>query len=275
MTNKFDLSLEFAEIASLVSPAFNGRFGRLDGLASWLVATGAPMRHSIDRELILFCEDRFDEGALPQPTRIKISRHLQSDSADPSVANSIKLGIEIADRAIDGGVTLLFLSSLSERVRDDLEILVGALTRTDAASVASRGKISDLEWMENVIHIRDETFLLRDHIGDPSALLAQTRSFDIAAMVGVILQSAKRATPVMLIGDAASCAALIATRISHRSRTWTIPAVDLISPVGALTQRHLDRPPILELGMAFDRDYQTPIAMTVPIIDAVLALLTT
>jgi NaMN:DMB phosphoribosyltransferase len=275
MTHMFDLSHRFSELAYPASPAFNGRFGHLDSLASWLVATKVPMRtqDSMDRELVLFGEDQRASGwsSLPPGMRKSQSPISNVDRVD----SAIEYGIQTADRAIDAGVALLFLSSQKTESPHALEILVGTLTRTDAASVASRKNVGDSEWIENVTHIRDEMFLLRDDIGDPLALLGHTKSFGIAAMVGVILQSAKRATPVVLFGEAASCAALIATRISHRARSWTIPAVDLVSPVGALTQRHLDRPPILELGMEFGYDYLTPLAMTAPIIDAMLALLST
>jgi NaMN:DMB phosphoribosyltransferase len=276
MTRESDLSGWFSGLAEPAWPEFNARFGRLDALASWLVATAVPPRKRDpsdlpDRQLILLGDDYSVAHSVSLPAGIYISRYQQSNPS--SVDNEIQVGIQVADRAIDSGVALILLSSLRHESLHALEILVGTLTRTDAASVASRNNVGDVEWMENVTHIRDEMFLLRDRVGDPSALLTHTKSFAIAAMVGVILEAAKRATPVVLVGEAASCAALIASRISHPARAWTVPAVDLVSPIGALTQRHLDRPPILELGMEFGHDYQTPIAMTMPIIDAVLALL--
>jgi NaMN:DMB phosphoribosyltransferase len=278
MTKESDLSGWFAGLAEPALPEFNGRFGRLDALASWLVATAVPPRKREptdlpDRQLILIGDDYPVAHSLSLPPGVYISRYQQSNP--PSVDHEIQVGIQLADQAIDSGIALLFLSSQKTETPQALEILVGALTRTDAASVAARQDTGDAEWMENVTYIRDEIFVLRDRIGDPSALLTHTKSFAIAALVGVILESAKRSTPVVLIGEAASCAALIASRISHPARAWTAPALDLTTPIGALTQRHLDRQPILELGMEFGHDYLTPVAMTMPIIDALLALLAT
>jgi NaMN:DMB phosphoribosyltransferase len=278
MTKESDLSGWFAGLAEPALPEINGRFGRLDALASWLVATAVPPRKREptdlpDRQLILIGDDYPVAHSLSLPPGVYISRYQQSNP--PSVDHEIQVGIQLADQAIDSGIALLFLSSQKTETPQALEILVGALTRTDAASVAARQDTGDAEWMENVTYIRDEIFVLRDRIGDPSALLTHTKSFAIAALVGVILESAKRSTPVVLIGEAASCAALIASRISHPARAWTAPALDLTTPIGALTQRHLDRQPILELGMEFGHDYLTPVAMTMPIIDALLALLAT
>lgn len=255
MTNDPDLRSRFADVTYPAASTVNPEFGRLDVLAGWLAATGLSNGEGreTDRRLILFRQDQFQGN---------------------SVEESIELGIKIADQAIDSGIRLLFITSDRVENNHDLEILVGALTRSDAASVASRQSVSDQTWMENVVHIRDEIFALRDLIADPPALLAHTQSMDVAAMLGVICQSANRTTPLVIIGDAAHCAAMIAARISHPTREWLIPAVDLTSQVGRVAQLHLDRRPILELGMTFDRDYQSPIAMATPIIDAVIALLT-
>ncbi|HUW78501.1 MAG TPA: nicotinate-nucleotide--dimethylbenzimidazole phosphoribosyltransferase [Candidatus Nanopelagicaceae bacterium] len=275
MTKDFELNDRFSNLPALDFTEFNGRFGRLDALASWIVATKVPRRDrdAWNWQLIHLGEDRHAGPTSLFPTGIVRSQSQQSNAS--SVDNEIAVGMEIADRAIDSGVGLLLLSSPETTTPLELEILVGALTRTDAASVAPRIGVGDSEWIANVTLIRDGMFLLRDRLSKPEELLAHTKSFAIAASVGVILQAAKRATPVLLIGEGASCAALIATRISHRTREWTMPAVDLVSQVGVITQRHLDRPPIIELGITFENDYMTPLAMTAPIIDAVLALLTT
>lgn len=273
MTSDLDLYGRFANVAYPEPPTVNNQFGKLEGLASWLVATGLSNRdgRTLERELVLFSQDKSEHDLLHHPTDIKISRH--SLSTIESTEESIERGAQIADRAIDSGMELLFLATQRIRENHDLEILIGALTRSDAASVTSRQGVTDQEWMANAAYVRDEIFALRDLIADPPALLAHTRSIDVAAMVGVILQSANRATPLVIIGDGAHCAALLATRIAHLSREWLLPATDLTSQVGVMAQRHLNRQPILELAMNFDRDYQTPIAMTAPVMDAMLALL--
>ncbi len=282
MTGDLDLFSRFADVAYPAAPESDSRFGKLDQLASWLAATGLSNRagRAIDRQVVVFYKDQPEQSDvlyssvhLPELVGIKVSRHALAPIENDSVEKSIGLGIQIADRAIDSGTELLFVTSVRFGDDHDLEILIGALTRSDAASVASRQVVSDQKWIENVIHVRDEIFALRDQIADPIALLTHTHSIDVAEMLGVILQSAYRATPVVVIGDGAHCAALLASRISHLSREWLIPAVDLTSPAGAIAQAHLNRQPILELAMTFQHDYLTPVSMTAPIIDAVLELL--
>ena len=277
MSNADDLRTRFAGLVSPIVAEPDARFGKLEVLANWLAATvlATQSEQAIDRRLILFRHDRAAGELLLGLPGIKISQHLLASTTHNSIEHAIESGIQIADHAIDSGTKLLFLGADRIDGNLDLEILVGALVRSDAASVTSNQGVSDQTWMTNVVRVRDEIFAVRDHIADPQALLTHTNSFDVAAMLGVICQAAKRATPVVLIGDAASCAALIASRVSHLTREWLIPAVGLTSPAGALAQHHLGRPPILELGITFDHDFQTPIAMTAPIIDAILSLLST
>ena len=274
MTSDFDLSSRFVDLAAPDPSPNLTEFGKLNALANWLITTGLRSRVSPSqaRELIVFSKSNADLESSRALPGIKISKHALPNQ-EVSVNNSIELGIQIADRAIDSGVTLLFVASDQETRAHDVEILIGALTRADAASMAVRTNVGDQEWMDNVIHIRDEMFALRDLIADPPALLARTNSFDVAAMLGLILQSSNRATPVVLIGERAYCAALLAQRVSHRSRDWLIPALDLTSPAGALAQQRLDRPPILELAMPFAVDYLSQASLAAPIIDAMLELL--
>jgi NaMN:DMB phosphoribosyltransferase len=274
MTSDFDLSSRFVDLAAPDPSPNLTEFGKLNALANWLITTGLRSRVSPSRtrELIVFSKSDADHESSRALPGIKISKHPFANQ-EASVAHSIELGIQIADRAIDSGVTLFFVASDQETRAHDVEILIGALTRADAASVAVRTNVGDQEWMDNVIHIRDEMFALRDLIADPSALLARTNSLDVAAMLGLILQSSNRATPVVLIGERAYCSALLAQRVSHRSRDWLIPALDLTSPAGALAQLRLDRPPILELAMPFAVDYLSQATLAAPIIDAMLELL--
>ncbi|OIQ73766.1 nicotinate-nucleotide--dimethylbenzimidazole phosphoribosyltransferase [mine drainage metagenome] len=252
-----DLYAKFSDLETLDLSTGDTAFGKLAPVASWLTATGLAKSENeeLKRELILI-----DEQAL-------------ASIEDNSIEAAIELGIEKVDRAIDSGSELLIVTSTRTQTHYDLEILVGALTRTDAATVAARHGLDDQTWMEIVVEIRDQIFANRDHLADPIALLANTKSLDVASMLGAILQSANRKTPVVLIGDAAHCAALLATRISHPCREWVMPALDLTSPVGVLTQRHLNRTPILELGMTLENDSTTAIALTTPIIDVVRSLL--
>ena len=278
MTSDFDLSSRFVDLAAPEPSTNLTEYGKLNALANWLMSTGLRSRDSLKdsatmaRELIVFSKSSAYHTSSRALPGIKISKHAFANQ-EASVDRSIEIGIHIADRAIDSGVSLLFLTSDEEARANDVEILIGALTRADAASVAVRTDVGDQEWMNTVIHIRDEMFALRDLIADPTALLARTKSFDISAMLGLILQSANRATPLVLIGERAYCAALLAQRVSHRSRDWLIPALDLTSPAGSLAQQRLDRLPILELAMPFAVDYLSQATLTAPIIDAMLELL--
>jgi hypothetical protein len=274
MTSDFDLSSRFIDLAAPEPSPNLTEFGKLNALANWLITTGLSSRTSPHQaaELIVFSKSAADHEPSRTLPGINISKHAFANQ-EVSLEHSIELGIQIADRAIDSGVSLLFVTSADDGTAHDVEILIGALTRADAASVAVRTNVGDQEWMDNVIHIRDEMFALRDLIADPSALLTRTNSLDVAAMLGLILQSSNRATPLVLIGERAYCSALLAQRVSHRSRDWLIPALDLTSPAGTLAQQRLDRPPILELAMPFAVDYLSQASLTAPIIDAMLELL--
>jgi len=277
MPAELDLATRFADIRIPNEVSSLKRFGRLAPLADWLTSTSPNQipEPITERELIVFSRnEKWASDASSVATGgSSINRRLVRVADSPETEPAIELGISAADQAIDSGIQLLFIAADRAETLNDIPITVGALTGRDAASVTPRRNARDELWMQNAAQIRDGIYAAREHLTDPVTLLSQTGASELAALLGCILQAANRATPVVLIDDAALTAALVARRIAYRSRDWVLPAVDLVSPAGQLAQRYLDRPPILELAVDFNADYLTPMIMTIPIIDAVLALL--
>ncbi len=277
MPTELDLAARFSDIRIPNEVSGLEWFGRLAPLANWLASTtpGRTPAPITRRELVVFSRTEETVSSTSSITigESSINRRLVRAVDSHKFEPSVELGISLADQAIDSGIQLLFIAADNAETFNDIPVIVGALTGRDAASVTPRRQMTDDLWMANAARIRDGIHAARDHLADLATLLSQTRSNDLAALAGCILQAANRATPVVLIGEAALTAALVARRIAYRSRDWVLPAVDSISPAGHLAERYLDRPPILELEIDFHADYLTPMIMTIPIIDTVLTLL--
>lgn len=279
MPTELDLAARFSDIQIPNEISGLEWFGRLAPLANWLAST-APGRIPTPitrRELVVFSRNKETVSSVSSIAigESSINRRLVQAVDSHKLEQSVELGISVADQAIDSGIQLLFITADNAETFNDIPVIVGTLTGRDAASVTPRRAMNDDLWMANAARIRDGIHAARAHLADPMTLLSHTRSTDLAALAGCILQAANRATPAVLIGEAALAAALVARRIAYRSLDWVLPAVDSISPAGQLAERYLDRPPILELEIDFNADYLTPMIMTIPIIDAVLTLLAT
>jgi nicotinate-nucleotide--dimethylbenzimidazole phosphoribosyltransferase len=88
--------------------------------------------------------------------------------------------------------------------------------------------------------------MLGDHVG----LLATSGGSDLAAAVGVLLQSAARRTPVLLDGLVAAAAALLAQRVAFRAVDWWLAAARTAEPAQDIALDRLSLEPLLDLGVA-------------------------
>ncbi len=135
-------------------------------------------------------------------------------------------GIATANAAIDSGHNLLFLTADSNRESNPnsnlARALIGLLTRKDAYSVFFQGtnqqSVSDQAAMVSMADIRD---LMREHLetrGEPLKLSALDPRIDF--VVGLLLASSARKTPVITGTNDHLVGALIAQRLCMKASSW-------------------------------------------------------
>ncbi len=163
---------------------------------------------------------------------------------------AFELGCAIVNEEVDSGTDIFLLGDMGIGNTTPASALIGLLAPGDPASVVGRGTgIDDETWMRKCAAVRDAMRRGRPVKGDPLRLLATVGGGDLATLTGLLLQAARRQTPVLIDGMVVTAAALVAHRMDHRSRLWWMAAHLSTEPAHALALDRLDLTPIVDLSM--------------------------
>ncbi len=174
--------------------------------------------------------------------------------SDTDVQQLLEHGMRLADELIDGGCDLILLDTIGVASSTPAAVLVSVLTDTEPVRVVGRGSgVDDAGWIRKTAAVRDARRRAWPHRHSAEQLLAIAAGADSAAAAGLIVQAARRRTPVLLGGLAACAGALVAQLAAPRVVRWL--AVGQLSPdVGhELAIRRLGLSPIEELGVSLDQ----------------------
>ncbi len=187
-------------------------------------------------------------------------------------AAAIELGRSIADEEIDSGADLLIPGDMGIGNTTPAAALIGLLTNKDAAQVTGYGTgIDDVAWMRKAGAVRDAMRRGRPHLADPLTLLATVGGADLAAMVGLLLQSSVRRTPVILDGTISTACALVVDRIDIRAKSWWLSGHRSTEPAQSLALERLDLDPVVDYGLRLGEG--TGALLALPIVNAAIATL--
>lgn len=163
---------------------------------------------------------------------------------------AFEIGVQLADAEIDAGADLLVLGDVGIGNTTPAAAIIGLYAPADVTSVVGRGTgIDDAGWMRKCAAVRDAMRRGRELKGEPLDLLAAIGAPDFAAMLGFLLQSAARRTPVILDGVAPTAVALVAHRVAFRAREWWLAGHLSPEPGHAAALERLDLAPVLDLQM--------------------------
>ncbi|MGZ4618296.1 MAG: nicotinate-nucleotide--dimethylbenzimidazole phosphoribosyltransferase [Frankiaceae bacterium] len=174
---------------------------------------------------------------------------LTADEAEQAVAT----GGRLADEEADAGTDLIVAGAVGHGLATQAAALVAALLDEEPVAVAGRGEIiGDAAWMSQVAVVRDALRRLR-HVGaDVGTVLSVVGGPVLAAMAGLLAQSAVRRTPVILGGPAACAAALAALRLAPGADTWWLAGSYAPDPAQEIALRSLGLTPLLDTGVHLD-----------------------
>ena len=166
------------------------------------------------------------------------------------VQAAIELGIATADRAIDEGCDLLIAGDLGIGNTTAASAIIGLLTRNDASLVTGRGTgIDDATWMRKCTAVREAMRRARPARFDPMRVLAIAGGADFAVIAGLLVQSARRRTPVILDGLVVSASACIADLLDHGAKAWWLAGHRSTEPAQAFALERLGLDPIVDFQM--------------------------
>lgn len=185
---------------------------------------------------------------------------------------ALNVGRDAVRRAAADGQRLIALGEMGIGNTTSAAILIGLLTGSDASLVTGPGTGLDPEGLaakqELVATALDRLAPLAD---DPASCLGHAGGFEIAALVGAVLESRSHRMPVLVDGFIVTAAALLACRLAPAVREQLIFAHRSAEPGHRVALEALDALPLLDLGMALGEGSGAAIA--IPVLRAACDLL--
>ena len=150
--------------------------------------------------------------------------------------------------------------------------LTAALTGADPGMVTGRGTgVTDEVWVRKVEAVRRALAVNRPAADDPVGVLAAVGGLEIAALTGLVLGCAARATPVLVDGFITAAAALAAVRLDPRCAGVLIAAHRSPEPGHGAILDALGLEPLLDLGLRLGEG--SGAALALPLVASALAVL--
>lgn len=163
---------------------------------------------------------------------------------------AIALGRALADEEVDAGADVLIAGDMGIGNTTPAATLIGLLTGVDADAVTGRGTgIDDATLARKRAAVVAAMARGQRVVDDPVALLACVGSPDIAAMAGLLAQSAARGRPAVLDGIVSGSAALVADRLAPGARAWWAAGHRSTEPAAGAALQALGLAPLLDLGL--------------------------
>jgi nicotinate-nucleotide--dimethylbenzimidazole phosphoribosyltransferase len=134
---------------------------------------------------------------------------------------AIALGRRIADEEADSGADLLIPAAIGTDAVIPAVASAAVLTgREPIWALGFDATIPDAEWIRRCRIIRDARRRTGTLTRDAREILRTVGAIDLAVITGLLVQSAVRRTPVLIGGDVAAAAALLAAEISPPAQSW-------------------------------------------------------
>jgi len=204
----------------------------------------------------------------PGTANLKLEAAMQYEQLDAA----LQVGREAIVRASEAGIRCVGLGEMGIANTTSAAILTGVLCNATALEVTGRGTGVDdstLALKQAVVaQVMDRLSSLED---DPSELLRQAGGFEIAAIVGAMLEAPAHKITVLVDGYIVTSAALVACRIRPTVRDNLIFAHQSAEPGHVIALQQLDANPLLHLGMRLGEGSAT--ALAIPILRASVAIL--
>lgn len=223
------------------------------------VGVAAPLPQGLDVH-----DERVVDGTADASVGLALTRE--------QVLAAIEVGRRTADRIIEAGARLLVTGDLGIGNTTASAALVAVFTGSDPGAVTGPGAGSDAVMVAHKIGVIRA--VLRRHEPDPAdpvGVLAATGGAEHAALVGFLLASAARRTPVLLDGVIACSAALAARAIDAQVTAYLIAGHRSTEPGASNALSALGLDPLLDLGLRLGEGSGAVLA--VPIVQAAARLL--
>lgn len=188
---------------------------------------------------------RLHRAAVRRGTR---NLHLESAMTGQETARLILAGAALARQAIQDGADLIIPGEMGIGNTTPAAAITARLLGRDPAEVTGRGTgIND----EGLAH---KTGVIREALGrnattDPLEVLTEYGGYELAAMLGMMLEAAAQRRAVILDGFVEGSAALVGVALNPRLRDYLFPAGECAEIGHAAQLAHLNLKPMFNLGL--------------------------
>jgi len=163
---------------------------------------------------------------------------------------AIEVGARMADELAAGGCGLLAVGEIGIGNTTAAAALIAALTGRGPEDVVGAGTGIDEATRARKREVVARTLERhRRQLSDPLGALAAVGGLEIAAIVGFLLESARRRIPVVLDGVVTNAAALVAAAMAPALPPYLLAAHRSPEPGAAIALGALGLDPVLALGM--------------------------
>ena len=162
----------------------------------------------------------------------------------------IEAGARLAEHALDDGADLLITGEMGIGNTTAASAITAVITGQPPAAVTGRGTgLDERGWQRKIEIVERALDVNRPERRDALDVLAKVGGFEIAGLVGVILEGAARSIPVALDGFIATAAALVAAALCPDAVHAMLAAHRSAEPGHEVALRHLGLAPYLDLGL--------------------------
>jgi len=190
---------------------------------------------------------------------------------DQAIA-AIQAGIQLVERAIDDGLDLVATGDMGIANTTAASAIIAVMTGVPVERVTGRGTgLDDRAWAHKVGVIERAIAARAADPHDPLDVLSKVGGYEIAGLVGVILEGAASGLPVLLDGIASGAAALLAVALQPNAAGYLIATHRSVEVGHSVALEQLGLHPLLDLDLRLGEG--TGAALAMPLIDAATALL--
>lgn len=134
---------------------------------------------------------------------------------------SIEIGIDEAEKLIKKGYQILGTGELGMANTTTSSIIIKAFTGLNHKEIVGLGSGVDSIQLDNKLNaVKNGLNLRKPNLDDPIDVLAKVGGYDIGAMAGVFLASAKNNIPAVIDGIISASAALLAYKINPNVKDY-------------------------------------------------------
>ncbi|KAB7709263.1 nicotinate-nucleotide--dimethylbenzimidazole phosphoribosyltransferase [Bacillus aerolatus] len=192
-----------------------------------------------------------EEGVIHKKIRKGTANFLTEEAMTKAEAvQAIAIGYEEAKSLIDDGIKCLIVGEVGIGNTTSSSAVLTCLTDTDPAEMVGRGTGISKEQHERKIEtVKRAVNNRQPNPQDAIDILSKVGGLEMAAMAGAMLAAAERRIPILLDGFICTVSACIAQLLAPVSSDYMIVSHHSAEPGHTAAINHLEKSPILQLGM--------------------------